>query len=285
MTSLRQWKVCAGQIYRSLSGMHRRLRGRKPAKSLPILVIGSLRAGGGGKTPVVEWMARHFPEAAILVHPTPDEQVLLEEEFPGRVFAHRSLVNGWERAQKAGFAWAISDGGFQDPRLEKGALILVVNETIPQDAAQLHPFGRWRELDGVNRAQMLLQNVDISDLDRSLCLKYRWESFVSGGPPSGPVLLACGVGRPEGVREDLAGLGCRIVAEYRVRDHGGFSAARMREISRCHPGFPWVATKKDLPRWPKGQELPRLLEREWVPEEPETLLEWVRRHPALGILE
>lgn len=265
--------------------MHRRFRGRKPAKSLPILVIGSMRVGGGGKTPVVEWMARHFLEAAILVHPTPDEQVLLEEEFPGRVFAHRSLVNGWKRAQKAGFAWAISDGGFQDPRLEKGALILVVNEMIPQDVAQMLPFGHWRELDGVNRAQMSLKNADIPDLDESPCLKYRWKPFISGDKAPTSAVLACGVGRPEGVREDLAGLGCQIVAEYRVRDHGGFSVARMREISRCHPGFPWVATKKDLPRWPKGQELPRLLEREWVPEEPESLLEWVKKHPALGILE
>lgn len=268
-----------------MSGMHRRFRGRKPAKSLPILVIGSMRAGGGGKTPVVEWLARHFPDAAILVHPTPDEQVLLEEDFPGRVFAHRSLVSAWELARNAGFAWAISDGGFQDPRLEKGALLLIVNEAIPQDPSKLLPFGLWRELNGEHRAQMTLMNAEILGMDASPCLKYRWKPFISGDLVPDSAVLACGVGRPEGVRGDLAGLGYRIAAEYRVRDHGHFSSARMSEISKRHPGIPWVATKKDLPRWPKDREFPLLLEREWVPEEPERLLEWVQKHPALRVMK
>lgn len=265
--------------------MHRRIRGRKPAKSLPILVIGSLRAGGGGKTPVVEWLARQFPEAAILVHPTPDEQVLLEEEFPGRVFASRSFVKAWGEARKAGFAWAISDGGFQDPRLEKGALALIVDEVVPKNVSNLLPFGQWRELNGLERAQMILTKSDLPDLEKHSFLKYQWKSSISGGDVPDCALLACGVGRPEGVREDLEGLGCRIVEEYRVRDHARFSSFRMAAIVRRHPGIPWVATRKDLPRWPKGLELPRFLEREWQLETPETFLEWVRNHPSLGISE
>jgi len=265
--------------------MHRWLRGRKPAKSLPILVIGSMRSGGGGKTPVVEWLAREFPDAAILLHPTPDEQVLLEAEFPRRVFAHRSFVKGWEMAQRAGFAWAISDGGFQDPRLSMGALVLIVNELVPQDVAELLPFGRWRELDALHRAQMILKNSQVSMLGTKQCIEYNWKVKIFADSIPDSLILACGVGRPEGVRSDLEGLGCRILAEYRVRDHGRFSSKRMEEISRRHPGVPWLATRKDLPRWPTDQETPMLLVREWCPEDPAALIRWIRKHPALGICE
>jgi tetraacyldisaccharide-1-P 4'-kinase len=252
---------------------------------LPIVVVGSLRAGGGGKTPVVEWLAREFPDAALLVHPTPDEQVLLDAEFPGRVFAHRSFLQAWKEAHRKGFGWAISDGGYQDPQLDLCRKILVWNEPLPRSTADLHPCGPWRELaEAAERADLHLVRNGV-DLPLGLdAMRYRWESSLSGAD-SGQILLACAVGKPQSVRDDLKALGHEIVAEHCPNDHCGFSSGRLRQLEEHHPGLPWVVTAKDLPRWPSSQRRHLVLFRRWIPENPGALMEWVKqgRNPSESV--
>jgi tetraacyldisaccharide-1-P 4'-kinase len=271
-----QWKVRAGEIYRRLAGFHASVRGSGPRKSLPVLVIGSLRSGGGGKTPVVGWIARTFPDCAILVHPTPDERTMLESDFRGRVFSHASFPMGWEMARKAGFSWAISDGGYQDPRLNGGRKILIHDEDLPECPSQLLPFGRWRELaPASSRADLHLVREGLEPFPARNSSGYRWVPHLEGARAPGAVLLACGVGNPARVRCDLEGLGCRIVAEHRVRDHGRFSLRRIARLGAASPGIPWVGTAKDKARWPRKAGPLVVLERDWVPSDPAGLAEWI----------
>lgn len=283
MQSAEQWKVIAGSIYCFLAGLHRRWRGRNPAKSLPILVIGSLRAGGGGKTPVTAWFAERLPEAAILVHPTPDEQALLEVRFPGRVFAAHSFPQAWKRAQAAGFSCAVADGGYQDPRLGGGVRLLLWDEIPASRVEQLHPYGPWRELGtAAERADLLLVRSGLACVvPQTRSWSYRWMGSAPRGLGSEPVLLACGVGNPERVRFDLEGLGVKIQAEHVISDHGAFDPKEIARMELCFPDSPWVGTEKDQPRWPSSAKALHVLVRDWLPEEPTEMLRVVQEQLGL----
>lgn len=273
----------AGSIYRVLSGLHRRWRGRNPAKSLPILVIGSLRAGGGGKTPVTAWFAEQLPEAAILVHPTPDEQVLLEARFPGRVFAGRAFPQAWERAQAAGFPCAVADGGYQDPRLDGGVKLLLWDEMPASGVDQLLPVGPWRErAPAAERADLVLVRSGLMcAVSGARIWSYSWKVRAPLGIGPSPVLLACGVGNPDRVRSDLADLGIKIVAEHVISDHGAFDPKEMARLERRFPDSPWVGTEKDRPRWPSTARPLHILARDWLPEEPTEMLRFAQEQLSL----
>ena len=283
MGTREQCKVTAGSIYLFLAGLHRLWRGRKPAKSLPILVIGSLRAGGGGKTPAVEWFARQMPEAAILVHPTPDEQGILERGFPGRVFAARALPDAWDAAKAAGFSWAIADGGYQDPRLDGGVRLLLWDELPPESPGQILPFGRWRELGlAGGRADIHLIRQGLEPYVEGMTVhSYQWKTEFPEEIGQGPVLLACGVGNPERVRAELLRGGVEILAESIVSDHGRFDSRKIAQIEARFEGVSWIGTEKDRPRWPSSARSLHALMRSWHPDKPSVLLDVVRRELAL----
>lgn len=278
MRSEGQWKVIAGSIYCLLAALHRCWRGRKSPKSLPILVIGSLRAGGGGKTPVVAWFAERLSDAAILVHPTPDEQRLLEERFPGRVFAAGSFPEAWKRAQAAGFSRAVSDGGYQDPRLDGGLRLLLLDEIPPAGKDRLLPCGPWREgRPAAKRADLLMIRNGLAWGETSATTwSYRWDTRLPQDFAAREALLACGVGNPGRVRSDLADLGVTILAEHVVSDHGAFDPQEIARLERRFAQARWLGTEKDRPRWPSSAQPLSTLSRDWCPEDPDELLRVVQ---------
>lgn len=229
------------------------------------------------------WFAEQLPEVAILVHPTPDEQALLEARFPGRVFAGRSFPQAWEQAQAAGFACAVADGGYQDPRLDGGVKLLLWDEIPAPGVDQLLPCGPWRELAvAAERADLLLVRSGlVCDVPRKKRMRYRWKVSAPRGLGSDSALLACGVGNPDRVRSDLADLGVKILAEHVISDHGAFDPKEMACLELCFPGSPWVGTEKDQPRWPSTARPLQVLLRDWLPEEPTEMLRFVQEQLRL----
>lgn len=202
-----------------------------------VLVVGSLRAGGSGKTDWVDWIASRHPDLAILVHPTGDEDRWLSRRHPGRVFIHRSLLQARNRASQEGFRAAVSDGGLQDPRLDRCPAILLGE--IPPGAGYevLHPFGPFRELRPSRPVD--LQLLEGRDWDWSS----RWEPGVDG-----PVLAAAGIADTDKFRRDLAAHGADIVATLATRDHGSFPIREVRRLESLHPGATWAISEKDEAR-------------------------------------
>jgi len=131
-------------------------------------VVGSLRSGGTCKTDLVAWIAHQHPALAILAHPTGDEDVLLRERFPGRVFVHRDFLVAWEEARRAGFAAALCDGGLQDPALDTCPALCVDLPGTPVGVRDLLPLGRFRELSPNPRTTLHRILLD-RDLEPGFC--------------------------------------------------------------------------------------------------------------------
>ena len=198
-------------------------------------MVGSLRAGGSGKTDWVDGIAARDPERAILVHPTGDEDAWLESRHPGRVFADRSFARSWEKAKVAGFGKAVCDGGLQDPALDGCPAILLG----PASAAleELHPFGPFRQRRLSRSVDLHLTEGDGWSWSRELDLQ-----------PGTEVLLGAAVARTEIVVKDLRSLGMVVKAVLPTSDHAPFREDRVRGLEARHPDATWVVTAKDAAR-------------------------------------
>lgn len=275
----RQWKEVLGRTYAGATGVHRWFRSRQDAVPIPVLVVGSLRSGGGGKTPVTTWLAHQFSDAAVLAHPTGDEDQELQQAFPGRVFLGDCWRELWEMARQAGFQTGICDGGFQDPAMQGAFNLLVWDEPELWGYESLLPVGPFRELpSSLLRADLVLAAAGSAATD--FCGRtwsFAWAHDPLPDRIGSEVLLACGVGRPERVRHDLEAMGLRVRASHIVSDHGKFSVQSLEALARMHPGLPWAGTSKDAVRWPKGGPELTVMKRYWVPQEPQSLLELLQR--------
>lgn len=199
------------------------------------MVVGSLRAGGSGKTDWVDWIAARDPSRAILVHPTGDEDAWLESRHPGRVFRHRSFARAWESARQAGFAKAVCDGGLQDPALDGCPAILLGPARV--ELEDLHPFGPFRQRRPSRCLDLHLAEGEGWSWNRALDL-----------PPGAEVLSGASVARTEIVVTDLSSLGVEVKAVLPTRDHAPFREDLVRALEARHPGAVWVVTAKDAAR-------------------------------------
>lgn len=226
-------------VWIGLSALHRwwrvaRLPGEIAAPG-ELLVVGSLRSGGTGKTDWVDWIAARDPSRAILAHPTGDEDAWLESRHRGRVFRDRSFPRAWARARKAGFARAVCDGGLQDPALDRCPAILLGSAKASLE--ELHPFGPFRQRRAARSVDLHLEEGD--------GWSWRCELDLT---PGAEVLLGASVAQTEIVITDLRSLGAIVKAVLPTRDHAPFREDLVRALEARHPGAVWVVTAKDAAR-------------------------------------
>jgi len=206
-------------------------------------VVGSLRAGGSLKTDLVAWIAERYPSLAVLVHPTGDEDAMLEARFPGRLFRHRDWLEAWKAAQRAGFGAGVCDGGLQDPALDGCPALRLVHPEGPRGIGDLLPFGSYRALKPFPRSQERAFTVgtDVSgELDpRDL------------PAPGTRVCAACAVARPEIFFRELENAGLHLVERVALGDHARFPRGLLRRMGAG--SLPWLVTEKDSFR----QKLPQ----------------------------
>lgn len=198
-------------------------------------MVGSLRAGGSGKTDWVDWLAARDPARAILVHPTGDEDSWLASRHPGRVFRDRSFPRAWDRARRAGFAKAVCDGGLQDPALDGGPSVLLGPAEVAWE--DLHPFGPFRQRRPSRSVDLHLAEGD----------GWSWRCELDL-PPGTEVLLGASVARTEIVVDGLRSSGMSVEAVLPTRDHAPFRPDLVRALESRHPGATWVVTAKDAAR-------------------------------------
>jgi tetraacyldisaccharide 4'-kinase len=177
-----------GTLYGVITRTHARLYERgifQPAKlDRPVISIGNITAGGTGKTPMVEWVAKTLaaagkkvciltrgykranPNQRVLVsdgktvfsNPTDagDEPYLLANNLRGiaAVISDANRFSAGEGAIKhLATDCFVLDDGFQHFRLARSLDIVLIDATDPWGGKQMLPAGRLREpLAGLKRA-------------------------------------------------------------------------------------------------------------------------------------
>jgi tetraacyldisaccharide 4'-kinase len=259
-------------------------RGWKRARraGVPVVSVGNLTAGGTGKTPCVEyiarWYRRHDLRVAILSRgyggtggPN-DEALVLEENLPD--VPH---LQGADRVALAAVAveeldseLLVLDDGFQHRRLARDLDVVLIDATNPWGHGHLLPRGLLREpRRGLRRAGLVvLTRCDQVEPAELAALRERVARFAHAVPlaetvhrpvelvnaegtaalerlADRPVAAFCGVGNPEAFRRTLLDLGARLEVFRTFPDHYSYARTDVAELlgwARELPGDGIVVT-------------------------------------------
>jgi len=253
---------------------------------VPIISVGNLTLGGTGKTPLVQWLARHLRQRGLRVaivsrgyrasdgQPN-DEALELAQSLPNvphvqdadRVAAVARTVADYH-AQVV-----LLDDGFQHRRLARDLDIVLLDALEPFGYEHVFPRGTLREpISGLRRAQLVcLSRADAISADERDNVRRRvaliapqavWcevahaaSHLVNAVGEMRPLsLLAgrrvaafCGIGNPAGFRHTLTTLGCQVVAWHSFPDHHAYPVDDMPVLTQLAAGVEFVVcTKKDL---------------------------------------
>ena len=237
---------------------------------MPVVSVGNITVGGTGKTPMVEWIARHLVQTghrpAILSRgygaeseTSPhDEALQLERSIPEVPhYMGPDRISSARKAMGAGADCVVLDDGFQHLRLARRLNLALLDTMDPFGGGHVLPAGKLREPLSALRAAdaVVLTRVDaiprdtLSDLRSRVrkitgnaplieCMhKPECVSAADGSDVSRPDLLAgksvglfCGIGNPEAFLKTVEHLGARIVAAHILPDHFLYSEAAVQKI-------------------------------------------------------
>jgi tetraacyldisaccharide 4'-kinase len=245
--------------------------GRTPVHRVAAAVIsvGNLTAGGTGKTPLVEYIARRLQaqgKKAVLISrgygsargKENDEARELAEKLPGvphlqnpdRVAAAR------QAAQEHPGSVLILDDAFQHRRLHRDLDVVLLDALCPFGYEHVLPRGFLREpIEGLKRADaVVLSRANLIDDAARTAIRLRvaqtapgaiWAEAVhapqelrSHCGASTPietlrgrrVAAFCGIGNPAGFRRTLELAGAEIVAWREFADHCPYTAAQIASL-------------------------------------------------------
>ena len=237
---------------------------------LPMIVVGSLRAGGAGKTPVVQALAKHLSTRGLKVgilcywlnkynsdkwmevtsrsnwQDCSDEAVLLARNTNCRVFVTRNRERAWDELNRLNqFDLLLSDDGLMDSRL-KGAFRMILR--MPGESpgiSDLLPAGPYHltakildEMDCVVEGPAPGAECGEFGVRRELI-------FPEGFDPLKSWWILCGLGNPDMFRTDLIRSGVRIAGMSRGPNHGVPDLKRaFSEAARASAGG-FLCTAKD----------------------------------------
>jgi tetraacyldisaccharide 4'-kinase len=241
---------------------------RRHRANVPVVSIGNLTAGGTGKTPCVEYVARFYRDrnlrVAILSRgyaghgERNDEAQVLEENLPG--VPH---LQGPDRVRLAEQAVAelesevlLLDDGFQHRRLARDLDLVLIDSINPWGHGFLLPRGLLRESPwSLRRAGVvvLTRSDQVTQAERR-----RLRDQVASLAPAVPVAEAvhqpvelsnedrasaplerlqghpvagfCGLGNPEGFRRALGNLGTEVCAFRTFPDHHAYSRRDIADL-------------------------------------------------------
>ncbi|MCK4868663.1 MAG: tetraacyldisaccharide 4'-kinase [Alphaproteobacteria bacterium] len=293
-----------GAVY-AAAGRLRRLAVSPQQPPVPVICVGNLVAGGAGKTPVAQAIARHMIAQGVEVHflsrgyggklkgpvrvvpgihdaaDVGDEPLLLAGTTACWVAVDR--VAGAQAAAAEGAQVIIMDDGHQNPGLVKSVSIVVVDGETGFGNGRVIPAGPLREpvAEGLARADaVVILGDDKAGVARMLPpgmkllrghLAPTKESHALDGES---VLAFAGIGRPEKFFDTIRALGCKLVESRAFPDHHPYSHKQAKEIidDAWAKGALPVTTAKDAVRLPPDLRAPvMVVEVEVVWREPALL--------------
>lgn len=246
--------------------------GRAPIHCVdaPVISVGNLTAGGTGKTPLVEWLARKLQaqgQSVVLISrgygsrggKQNDEARELAAKLPGV-----SHLQNPDRVAAAQLAVAnhpgsvlILDDAFQHRRIHRDLDIVLLDALAPFGFEHLIPRGLLREpVEGLRRAQAVVLSranliedaarAEIRQRVRTLApeavwaeaIHAPWELLANDGSTQPidslrqkRIAAFCGIGNPAGFRRTLDIAGAEIVAWREFPDHCPYNAGQLTSLA------------------------------------------------------
>ena len=270
-----------------LGGRIRARRTRPWHAPVPVICVGNLTAGGGGKTPLVAALLPRLEALGLAPHvlsrghggrlrgphrvdpardgaaAVGDEPLLLAAFAP--VWVARDRAAGARAAAAAGAGAIVMDDGFQNPGVVKDLSILAVDAASGFGNARVIPAGPLREpLDaGLARADLA---VLIGPPQARASARRRWPALErltvveaalaparTGLDLCGLAVVAfAGIARPAKFFETVESLGARLVEAVPFADHYAYPEAVLRRLLQTarRRGAMLVTTEKDAVRLP-----------------------------------
>ena len=253
--------------YRAAYLLHHALRLR-PGASLQhsqLIVVGSFRTGGAGKTPFCIRLCNHLAAqgkaVALLAHEYAfDEVAMLRKKFADnariQIFATRNryrLAQELDHSQK--FDCIVCDDGFEDSRLVGANTILLQWKPLPTKISELWPCSKMRSLAKdhdldtpmVHALQCEGEHPDVRFVIDKVYHLATGKEFVKNGTK---VNIVCGLGNPERFCNDLQNFGIEIERKFFFKDHSKTFAVQFEQILQKHPQDTFVISEKDAARLP-----------------------------------
>ncbi len=239
------------------------LRPGAPLQHSKLIVVGSFRTGGAGKTPFCIWLCNHLAAqgkaVALLAHEYAfDEVAMLRQKFADnariQVFATRNryrLAHELDRSQK--FDCIVCDDGFEDSRLVGAITILLLWEPLPTKISDLWPCGKMRSLAKDHDLDSSMVRILRCD-DGNPAVKFVVDKvlhYATGEKINRKKAnVACGLGNPERFCKDLQNFGIEIERKFFFKDHSKSFAAQFEQILQKNPQDAFVISEKDAARLP-----------------------------------
>ena len=266
----------------ALAGRLRRRLVRPWRAGVPVVCIGNLVAGGGGKTPLAIAVAQRLQALGARPHvlsrgyggrlrgplrvdlkrhgarDVGDEPLLIARHVPVWIGADRTASA--RAAVAAGATVLVMDDGFQNPHLAKDLCLVAVDGAYGLGNGRIMPAGPLREpvADGLARADaVVIVGADRHDLASRLGAPGRPVLHAVLRPPPGarvldgaPVWAFAGIARPEKFFATLEEQGAVVVGRRTFPDHHYFDPLEiMAMVEAAHAlHAELITTEKDWVR-------------------------------------
>ena len=238
----------------------------------PVISVGSISAGGAGKTPFAMMLGEMLRQRGLkfdvlsrgyrrksrgtrVVDPNStaaeygDEPLLIARRLGCPVIVGERRFEAGKLAERQFHSELhILDDGFQHRSLARDFDIALLSADDLKD--QLLPFGRLREpLASLQRADLVVLSGDV-EFDGSRFGQKVWRvqrSLVLHDAPTRPVVF-CGIARPHDFLEQLKGAGVTPAAFKTYRDHHAYSEQDVRDLLALrerNQGSGFITTQKD----------------------------------------
>jgi len=285
MSARRPWAWPLVPVYRAVLAVKDALRGEPKRLQWPVVSVGSLSAGGAGKTPVVIALAQMLKSRGWSVDVLSrgygrsgsgvelvtgadtacfgDEPVLISQRANVPVWVNADRCAAGKRAESEAKVRGIHllDDGFQHRRLARAVDVVLVTSEDLDDA--LLPAGNLREpLNALQRADFVAVREEEMDyvaprlkplvregtLIWTVRRKLRFPAPLFVFSAGLRPVAFCAIARPEGFAAMLKEAGCGIVDTIFLRDHHAYlmrDIERIVELAKELNATGFVTTEKD----------------------------------------
>lgn len=232
-------------------------------KPVRLIVVGSFRTGGAGKTPFCLWLAQRVHEAgasaAILCHSYAYDEIRMLSEEASRLKMPQIKVIGTPNRHKAVLSlleqeppeYIICDDGFEDTRLTGAETIILNAGPAPKSIRDLWPLGNCRSL----AKDHTTDNISLSVPED---IFFTIESIANSSGPLQQnsfrrIHIFCGLGDPMRFVHDVEAFGIHICEKHFAKDHEKKFASRLMDALKKAPNDAFIISLKDSCRLSKEQ--------------------------------
>lgn len=253
--------------YRAVYRLHHKLclRPGKPLSNSRLIVVGSFRTGGAGKTPFCIWLANHLAaqerRVALLCHEYAfDEIAMLREKFSHNahveIFATKNryrTAHKLDRTQK--FDVILCDDGFEDSRLVGATTIVLSWEDAPTKISDLWPLGNMRSLSNDHEPspkKFITLNCNGDSPDCRFVVDKVSSPIAGDFPAEKKAIVFCGIGAPERFKQDIQNAGIQVARLDAFKDHCRNFAPKLASALQKDADSAIIISEKDAARLPHG---------------------------------